>query len=102
MVISNLDIEGIAVLPAETNPVLVIDSDAVLSGTISLQGLQTVRRRRCQIAKLLRAIDLNQAAYYDRGDLLETPDAATLYAERESGVAGTRGKPGARALSQRL
>jgi hypothetical protein len=42
MVTRDLDVMGILVIPAETNTVLVVYSDAMLPGSITLQGLQAV------------------------------------------------------------
>ena len=42
MVVGDFDIEGVAILPSETNPKLVINSNAELPRPIGLQSLQTV------------------------------------------------------------
>jgi len=49
MVVHDLDVEGIAVAPAEADPVLVIYPDAVLAFAITLQGFQSVARRDTQV-----------------------------------------------------
>jgi hypothetical protein len=57
VVIHDLDIPGRALTPFETNPPLVVDSDAVLPEPIAVQGFETIARRRAQIFELFRRID---------------------------------------------
>src|SRR5438045_9140077 len=78
MIIGDLDIEGVAVLPPKADTILIVNSDAVLSHAISLQRLQTVRRRRRKITELLSVVDLNQTAQRNRGDLLKAFDPQPL------------------------
>ncbi len=78
MIIRDLHIEGIPILPPETDPILVVDPHAELSLAVSLQRLQPVGRNRGKITKLRRAIDLNQFSKRDRRDLLEPADTALL------------------------
>jgi len=40
MVIHDLDVGGFAALPDETDPILVIDPDAVLASPVALERLQ--------------------------------------------------------------
>jgi hypothetical protein len=42
MVVGDFDIEGVAILPSETNPKLVVNSNTELTCAIGLQSLQTV------------------------------------------------------------
>jgi hypothetical protein len=60
VIISDLNIKSIACAPSKANPILIVDSNAVLSRAISLQWLQVIRGRRRQVSKFFRAIDLNQ------------------------------------------
>jgi hypothetical protein len=78
MVIGNLNIESMAAFPAEADPVLVVDADTVLACSISFQRLQSIRRWRGKIADFFRAVDLDEPAKGDGGDLLESSDAASL------------------------
>lgn len=71
MVIGNLNLEGIAILPAETDPVLIIDPDAVLPSPVSLQQFKAIRRWRSKIPQLVRAIELNQLSKRYAGNPLE-------------------------------
>ena len=73
MIIGYLHVERISISPAEADPVLIVNTDAVLARAVALEQLQTVPRRRGQIAKLFRAVDLDQLADGYCGDLLEPP-----------------------------
>jgi hypothetical protein len=60
MVIDNLNIIGMQVDPTKTNPVLVVDSDRMLSHPISTQRLELVVRRRLQVMQGSRGIHHHQ------------------------------------------
>jgi len=60
MIVHNFHGESIFTLPAEANPILVIDADAVLSRPIASQRLQTIARRRPQIVQAPRLIQHQQ------------------------------------------
>jgi hypothetical protein len=51
MIIRDLDVKSIAIFPCETNPKLIINSDAELALTICLQGLQAVAGRNSQVVQ---------------------------------------------------
>jgi hypothetical protein len=68
MVVGNLDVEGVSILPAEADAVLVVDSDAVLPFSVALQGFELVAGNRGQIAQRGCAVQMEQLA--DR-DLLD-------------------------------
>jgi hypothetical protein len=76
VIISDLNIKSIACLPAKANPILIVDSDAVLSRAISLQRLQAIRWWRRQVPKFFGAVDLNQFPKRDRKNGLKSPHAA--------------------------
>ncbi len=78
MIIGNLSLECMAALPAEANPVLAVDADTVLSGSISLQPLKAVRRWRGKVPNFSSAIDLDKPPKSHCGDLLKPPDTASL------------------------
>jgi hypothetical protein len=48
VVIGDFDIEGISLAPAEAEPPLIVDADAVLAGTIPPKCFQTIARRNSQ------------------------------------------------------
>jgi hypothetical protein len=51
MIIGYLDVQGIAIFPRETNPELIIDSDAELPLAFCLQSLQAVAGRSSQVVQ---------------------------------------------------
>jgi hypothetical protein len=51
MIIRYLDVKGIAIFPCETNPELIIDSDAELPLAFCLQSLQAVAGRNSQVVQ---------------------------------------------------
>jgi hypothetical protein len=56
MIVSDLDVVSVVLSPDKTNPVLVINSDAVLSATASPQFLQAVAGREPQIIEHKRRV----------------------------------------------
>jgi hypothetical protein len=78
MIIGNFDIERVPSFPAKAHSVLIVNTNTVLSSSLSLERLKTVRRRRRKVANLFRGIDLGKTPERDRGDLLESSDAAAL------------------------
>src|SRR5438067_1085403 len=60
MIVGNLDFDGVAVVPAETDPPLFVDPNAVLPGPIALQFLQAVSGRDAQVVKRFGRIDQEQ------------------------------------------
>jgi len=49
MIVNDFDIVSVSVAPDETNPKLVIDADAMLPGSVTLQRLQAVAWRNPQV-----------------------------------------------------
>lgn len=62
MVIDDLDLLRIALVPDKADTPPVVDTDAVLPGSIAAQRLQPIARRGCQVAQLPRLMDLPQLA----------------------------------------
>ena len=60
MIIGNFDIERVTILEPETNPPLIVDADAVLSGAIAAQRLKAVRWRQPQIIQSDYRIQLRE------------------------------------------
>lgn len=58
MVVRDFDFVGMTPLPAEADSVLVIDTDTVLTATISLQTLQSIVWRHCKFPKISNPIEL--------------------------------------------
>jgi len=57
MIIRNLDAPRFAIPPLEAYPPLIVDADAVLALTITVQRLQTVAGRHAEIVESLRRVD---------------------------------------------
>jgi hypothetical protein len=57
MVVRDLDIVRITLLPSETNTPLVVDSNAVLSGSLPGETLETVAGRHSEIPHGFRGIE---------------------------------------------
>lgn len=62
MIIDDLNIEGVAVFPAKTDPPLIIDANAMLAGPIAFELLQPVARWNPEILESLGSIDEPQLA----------------------------------------
>jgi hypothetical protein len=62
MVVDNLNVVGVTLSPPETDPPLLVDSDAVLSQAASAQRLDVVAGRNPKILKRLRAIQHEKLA----------------------------------------
>jgi hypothetical protein len=60
MIIHNLHVKRIGPSPAETDPPLIINADAVLSLPFSLESLQAVSGRGSKVAQLHTAVQLAQ------------------------------------------
>lgn len=56
MVVDDLDGERVAVVPAEADPPLGIDPDAVLTETISAQGFEAIPGRHSKIGQRFRSM----------------------------------------------
>lgn len=57
MIIRNFDSECVALSPLEADSPLVVNTDAVLIGAITLPFLQPIPRQNLQVLKALRAIE---------------------------------------------
>jgi hypothetical protein len=77
MIINDLNVEGVAVLPHETNPPLVIDTDTVLPLAIAFQRFESISRRRRQVLQFACSVKLPQFALGHAFDCPETADALT-------------------------
>ena len=57
MIIDNFDRVSVPFVPSKTNPELVIDSDAVLSGPASAERFQIISWRDPQVIKRERGVE---------------------------------------------
>jgi len=60
MIIGYLHIMRIAIAPDEAYPPLPVDADGMLTGAVPFQGFQPVARRRAQIVKDARIVQLHE------------------------------------------
>lgn len=60
VIVNDFDVALFAVRPPETDPVLVIDPDAVLTESIALQHLQSITRRRPENVERSRRVQLGE------------------------------------------
>ena len=51
MVVDDLDVMGVAALPTEANPELVVDADAVLTDAIAGKLLKSIGRRHLEVGE---------------------------------------------------
>ena len=51
MIVDKFDVVGIIAAPAKAKPPLTVDTNAELSSVVSLQGFQSIARRRAQIVQ---------------------------------------------------
>lgn len=78
MIVDDLDIMHIFSIPTKTNAPLVVDSDAMLSLTISRQCFQPISRKDPQVAQFTDLIELNELSVCDAFDVYESVNAGAL------------------------
>lgn len=64
MIVDDLDVKGIAVLPTETDPPLVINTDAVLSGAIALELVEPIARWHAEVINRLGGVHGDEFAQH--------------------------------------
>lgn len=69
MIIDDLDLVGIGILPAETDPPLVIHPDAMLPRPIALELLEPIAGRDAEVLERLRGVEGNQLPEHDSAEL---------------------------------
>ena len=57
VIINDLNVVGIAVVPSKADPPLIVDPDAVLTGSVALELLEPISWRHSQIIEMLRGVD---------------------------------------------
>jgi hypothetical protein len=95
VVIRDFDFIGINPLPAETNPILIIDADTMLTASISLKAFQSVSWWNCELAQLPNPIELCQLATDDRPKLGWTSSPRSSAIDTIEQVFGSRVRKGA-------
>ena len=78
MIINDLDELGAAVAPDEADALPVIDPDAVLTATVSLERLEAITGRRPKVCKPGCSIQNVELAQSDRPDRPELGNCFTL------------------------
>ena len=68
MVVGDFDFVGIATLPIEADPILIVDPNAVLSAPATAQTLEPVPWRNRHLSNIAHSVDLIQLAPGDRPD----------------------------------
>jgi hypothetical protein len=58
VVIHDLDFVGVSVAPGETDPPLIVDSDAVVAFPVSSKGFQSIARRDPEIREALGVLSI--------------------------------------------
>ena len=71
MIIGDLNLKGVSITPNETDAILVVDPNAMLSFAIPLQGFQMVARKYGKIRKSNRCVDLHELSLNDRRQAIE-------------------------------
>ena len=65
MVVHNLDVFSARGGPAEAETILVVDTDAMLTGAVALEGLESVARRHAKVVEPPRDLQLPKLASCD-------------------------------------
>jgi hypothetical protein len=75
VIVDDPDVVGIAILPAETDPPLLIDPNAMLSRSAPLEFLESITGRDAEVLKLLGGVDEDELAEHRAMELSrEAPD----------------------------
>lgn len=74
VVVHYLYVFGARSRPAKTNAPLIVDTDAVLAGSITLQRLQPIAGRHPQIVQAAGDLKLSELAASYVGDVDKSPD----------------------------
>jgi len=65
VVVDDLDVVRATLRPAQADPPLVVDADAVLARAVPAQGFEAVAGRRLEVAERSGMVDLQQIAMGD-------------------------------------
>lgn len=85
VVVHDFDLVRIAAVPIEANPILPVDSDAVLPFTVAAQLFQPIRRRAAQIPQLFSGIE-HQQFHGCPFEHIPRHEVRTLAGENRSGL----------------
>jgi hypothetical protein len=73
VIVHNLHIVGVPVVPDETNAVLIVHPNAVLSASVACERLDSVAGESRQIAELASRVELLELSLANPGHLLQPP-----------------------------
>lgn len=73
MIINYLNVKRIAVVPNETDAILIVDTNTVLSISIPFQRFKVIPGKDCQIAQQMSGVQLHELTLRDSGDILKPP-----------------------------
>jgi hypothetical protein len=72
VIIDNLDVQGIAGVPHETDAPLIVDPNAVLPSSVSMQCFQMIPGRRRQVSDFRSAVQLSKLPLRNALDSVES------------------------------
>jgi len=81
VVVDDLNVKRVAVLPAEANPPLIVDTDTVLTRSVTLELFQPIAGRNPQVVQCLGRVD--QAEFAEHGPVELGWEAADCLAAKE-------------------
>ena len=88
MVVAKFNIIRIALLEPKANPPLVVHGDRVLTGTIPLEGVETIARWHTKVVQLRSRMDGLQLAQRSAGDVRRHPSIPARAEERLGRMVG--------------
>ena len=80
MIVRDLDFIRVTFFPAKTDPVLIIDPDAVLISSVALQTFEPISRWYGQLGQIADLVDLSQLSARDRPKVHGTRSTGILAA----------------------
>jgi hypothetical protein len=78
MIIDNLNFERITISPCETDAILIIDADTMLTLPITLQGFEMITGKDRQIPKLMSSMYVFEFSLRHSGDPLKPARALAI------------------------
>jgi len=75
VIINYLNVKRITITPNETDAILVVDADTVLTLPIAFQSFKVIPWKDRQITQSMGCVQLHKLTLRDSGDLLKPPRA---------------------------
>jgi len=76
VIVHDFDVVSVTVAPDKTNPVLIIDADAMLTLPVASERFKTISWKNNQVAKLMCRVQLLELSLRHPRDALEPTTAA--------------------------